>query len=124
MTHFKGVINDYIEDSVPHIEEAQQAPENAPNVVYIVLDDLGFAQLGAYGSDIHTPNIDAIAQDVLRYSNLHTTAICSPTRASLLTGRNHHKVGLGMLADMTNGFPNGRGKISRETALISEVLQR
>ena len=123
MTKFNGVINDYIEDSIPQFEQVEQAPANAPNVVYIVLDDLGFSHLGAYGSDIETPNIDAIAQDGLRYSNFHTTAICSPTRASLLTGRNHHKVGLGMLADMTNGFPNGRGKISRETALISEVLQ-
>ena len=123
MTNFKGVINKYIEDSIPDFEEKQKAPENAPNVVYIVLDDLGFSHLGAYGSDISTPNIDQLASEGLRYSNFHTTAICSPTRASLLTGRNHHKVGLGMLSDFTNGYPNGRGKISRETALISEVLQ-
>lgn len=123
MAEFKGVIKDYIEDSIPHFEESKKPPKKAPNVVFIVLDDLGFSQLGCYGSDIHTPNIDALAQDGLRYSNFHTTAICSPTRASLLTGRNHHKVGLGMLADFNNGFPNGRGKVSRETALISEVLQ-
>ena len=122
MTQFNGIINDYIEDSIPHFEELQQAPENAPNVVYIVLDDLGFSHLGAYGSDIHTPNIDALAEEGLRYSNFHTTAICSPTRASLLTGRNHHKVGLNVVSDLQNGFPNGRGKISTETALISEVL--
>lgn len=123
MATFNGVIKDYIEDSTPDFERLVQAPKQAPNVVYIVLDDLGFSQLGAYGSDISTPNIDQLAQEGLRYSNFHTTAICSPTRASLLSGRNHHKAGLHTVADLTNGFPNGRGKVSRETSLISEVLK-
>jgi arylsulfatase A-like enzyme len=123
MSKFNGVINDYIEDSIPDFEQPSEAPENAPNVVYIVLDDLGFSHLGAYGSDISTPHIDQLANGGLKYSNFHTTAICSPTRASLLTGRNHHKTGINVVSDLTNGFPNGRGKVSKETALISEVLK-
>ncbi len=90
-----------------------------PNVLVIVLDDLGFAQLGCYGSDIDTPNIDRLASRGVRFSNFHTTAICSPTRACLLTGRNHHRVGMGMLPDLplnyrayTGRFPEGAGTLA------------
>ncbi len=72
----------------------------APNVIMMVLDDCGFGQLGCYGSLIDTPNIDRLAERGLRFTNFHTTAVCSPTRASALTGRNHHRVGMGMLPDM------------------------
>ena len=71
-----------------------------PNVLVIVLDDLGFAQLGCFGSDIATPNIDALAAGGLRYNRFHVTALCSPTRAAVLTGRNHHAVGMGMLPEL------------------------
>lgn len=90
MTEFNGVIGDYIENSILDFDNMILAKEDAPNVIYIVLDDLRFLHLGSYGSDIATPNIDQLAQDGLRYSNFLTTAICSLTRASLLTGRNHH----------------------------------
>lgn len=120
---FKGEIKRYYEDSTPWWPSAKLPPEGAPNVVYIVLDDTGYSHLGCYGSDISTPNIDKLASGGLRYTNFHTTAICSPSRACLLTGRNHHSVGMGFLADMNNGFPNVRGRISKETALLSEILQ-
>jgi arylsulfatase A-like enzyme len=119
---FKGEISRYFEDSKPWWPSPKRPPEGAPNVVYIVLDDTGYSHLGCYGSDIETPNIDQIASEGLRYTNFHTTAICSPTRACLLTGRNHHSVGMGILADFDSGFPNARGKISNETALLSEIL--
>lgn len=120
---FQGEIKPYFEDSTPWWPAPKRPKEGAPNVVYIVLDDTGFAHLGCYGSDIETPNMDQLAQDGLRYTNFHTTAICSPTRACLLTGRNHHSVGMGFLADLNNGFPNARGSVSKETALLSEILQ-
>ncbi len=97
--------------------------ENAPNVVYIVLDDLGFAQLGCYGSNIDTPNINSIAGDGLRYNNFHTTAICSATRASLLTGANHHSVGINATVEMVTGCNNGTGEISPSYATLAEMLK-
>ena len=77
----------------------------SPNVIVIVLDDVGFGQLGCYGSDIATPAIDGLAADGVRLTNFHTTAVCSPTRACLLTGRNHHRVGMGMLPDLLARWP-------------------
>ncbi|MBQ4900773.1 arylsulfatase [Paenibacillus sp. Marseille-P2973] len=120
---FQGEIKPYYDDSKPWWPEPKRPPEGAPNVVYIVLDDTGYSHLGCYGSDISTPNIDKLANGGLRYTNFHTTAICSPTRTCLLTGRNHHSAGMGFLADIDNGFPNSRGRVSKETALLSEILQ-
>ncbi|MFC4103220.1 arylsulfatase [Paenibacillus xanthanilyticus] len=119
---FAGTIGKTVEDSVPSWPQPAQAAEGAPNVVVILLDDLGFSQLGCYGSDIATPNIDALAEGGLRYNNFHTTAICSPTRAALLTGRNPHATGVSFVSGFDNGFPNTRGKVSKETALLSEML--
>lgn len=99
------------------------APARAPNVVMIVLDDVGFAHLGCYGSSIDTPNIDALAAGGLRYTNFNTTAMCSPTRASLLTGRNHHAVGMGTIADWCTGQPGYMGEISRSAATLPEMLR-
>ncbi len=94
----------------------------APNVAVIVLDDLGFAQLGCYGSDLDTPNIDRLAARGLRFTNFHTTAICSPTRACLLTGRNHHRVGMGMLPDLPIDYPGYRGRFPEGAGTIAQVL--
>ncbi|MCA3720548.1 arylsulfatase, partial [Phenylobacterium sp.] len=110
-------------ESRPHWPEPARAPPGAPNVVCIVFDDLGFADLGCYGSEIATPNIDALAAGGLRYTNFHTAALCSPTRASLLTGRNHHSVGMGGLADWDLGFPGMRGRISRSAGTLAEMLR-
>jgi arylsulfatase len=98
-------------------------PPGTPNVVYCVFDDLGFSDFGCYGSEISTPNIDRLAAGGLRYTNFHTTSLCSPTRAALLTGRNHHAVGMGSLANYDLGFDGYRGSISRSAALLPEVLR-
>jgi len=95
----------------------------APNMVVIVLDDTGFAQLGCYGSDIATPAIDGLAARGLRLTNFHTTAICSPTRACLLTGRNHHRVGVGMLPDLPMHFPGYEGRIADEAGTLAQILR-
>lgn len=97
---------------------------SGPNVVLILLDDVGFADLGCFGAEINTPSLDALAHAGLRYNNFHTTTLCSPSRASLLTGRNHHSVGMRMLSSVDTGWPNSRGHIRQEAALISEVLQQ
>ncbi len=90
---------------------AASRPQGAPNVLLVVLDDVGFAQLGCFGSDIDTPTLDRLAADGLRYSNFHTTALCSPTRACVLTGRNHHAVGMGRIVDLATGFPGYDARI-------------
>lgn len=99
------------------------AQEKKPNVIYILMDDMGFAQLGCYGSSINTPNIDKLAKDGLRYNNFHTTAVCSATRASLLTGANHHMVGIAGLCEMQTGCENAVGHIKPEYATIAEILK-
>jgi arylsulfatase A-like enzyme len=121
---FKGVIGTTVADSVPDFPSQPQPRAGAPNVVYIVLDDVGFADFGCYGSEIETPSIDGLARNGLRYSNFHTRAICSPTRAALLTGRNSHAVGLRTVANLINGFPNGRGRITRRAATLAEILRQ
>ena len=92
-------------------------------MVFILLDDTGFADFGCYGSIIETPNFDRLAAGGVRYRNFHTTALCSPTRACLLTGRNHHSVGMRGLSNFNTGFPNCRGRISSDTATIAEMLR-
>jgi arylsulfatase len=101
---------------------APQARVGAPNVLVFLLDDVGFAQLGCYGADIRTPAIDRLAGDGLRYRDFHTTAICSPTRACLLTGRNHHSNGVGIIQEMATGFPGYNGMVPRENGFLSEML--
>lgn len=100
-----------------------QAPAGAPNVVMILLDDLGFGQFGCFGSDIATPNIDRLARGGLRYNRFHVTALCSPTRAALLTGRNHHSVGMGFLCDVPTDDPGYTGKIPPTAAALPRVLR-
>jgi arylsulfatase A-like enzyme len=99
-----------------------RAAKSAPNVLMLLLDDVGFAQLGCYGSTIDTPNIDRLASGGLRYRDFHTTAICSPTRACLLTGRNHHSNGVGIIQEMATGFPGYNGKVPKENGFLSEIL--
>lgn len=94
-----------------------------PNVVVVLLDDVGFADLGCFGSEIATPNIDALAAAGLRYNGFRTTAICSPTRAALLTGLNHHSAGMGFLADYDGGTPGYRGDLTQDATTIAEVMR-
>ncbi len=107
----------------PHWPAGPRPPAGAPNIVVILFDDVGFSDFGCYGSPIQTPNIDALAAKGLRYTGFHTTAMCSTTRAALITGRNHHSVGVGCLANFDSGYPGYRGKISREAGTLAEMLR-
>jgi arylsulfatase A-like enzyme len=120
---FGGVIGRDFRDSEPWWPPEREPPENAPNVVLVVLDDVGFAQIGCYGSDIATPNIDRLAAGGVRFSNFHTAALCSPTRSCLLTGRNHHSNGMGRVADLASGYPGYWGDIPRANGFLSEILR-
>ena len=121
--HFEGRVGTTVADSQPSWARRARPADDAPNVVLIVFDDTGFAHFGCYGSDIETPNIDALARNGLRYTNFHTTALCSPSRACLLSGRNHHSVGMRFLSNVDTGFSNCRGVISPRAGTIAEILQ-
>jgi arylsulfatase A-like enzyme len=120
---FGGRIGRDWRESEPWWPPEPTAPDGTPNVVLIVLDDVGFAQLGCYGSSIDTPVIDRLAGNGVRLANFHTTALCSPTRACLLTGRNHHRNAMGRVADLATGFPGYWGKPPRQNGFLSEVLR-
>ena len=120
---FAGVIGRTFDESTPAWPQRAHPGEEAPNVVVILIDDLGFGHFGCYGSNIDTPNIDRLAADGLRYTNFHVTPLCSPTRAALLTGRNHHEVGMRSVANFNTGFPNMRGHVSNHAATMAEVLR-
>src|SRR6478672_11090019 len=121
--HVKGVIGKYHYDSKPWWPPAHRAPAGAPNVLVVVLDDVGFAQLGCYGSDLETPTFDGLAANGLRFTNFHTTALCSPTRACVMTGRNHHRVRMGRITDLDNGFPGYHSRIPKSATLLPEILR-
>jgi len=110
-------------DSRPVYNGRVAAPAGAPNIITIILDDVGFSDLGCYGSEIPTPHFDAIAAAGIRYSNFRTTAMCSPTRAAFQTGLNHHSAGMGWLADIDSGYPGYRGDLTHEAATIAETLR-
>ncbi len=120
---FQGTIARTHTESVAWFDEPPHPGADAPNVVIILLDDTGFAQLGCYGSEIDTPNIDALAAGGLQFTNFHVTPLCSPTRASLLTGRSQHAVGMRSLANFRTGFPNQLGHITDHAATVAEVLR-
>lgn len=122
-TGFDGTIGRTARDSKPAPLESPHPGPNSPNIVYIVLDDTGFSDLHCYGSEIATPNIDALAAGGLFYNNFHCKAICSPTRASLLTGRNCHSVGMKELAGEDQGYPHARGRITPAAATVAQVLR-
>jgi arylsulfatase A-like enzyme len=119
---FRGRIARYHWDAEPYWPPPRRPPAGAPNVVVVVLDDVGFAQLGCFGSDIATPNLDRLADRGLRYTNFHTTALCSPTRACVLTGRNHHTAGVGRITELATGFPGYDARIPRSVGLLPEML--
>jgi arylsulfatase len=120
---FGGTIGRTVAESTPWWPTPPHPGEDAPNVVVVLLDDLGFGQLGCFGSDIDTPNIDRLAAGGIRCTNFHVTPLCSPTRAALLTGRNHHSVGMRAVSNFNTGFPNMRGHISNHAATMGEVLR-
>jgi arylsulfatase A-like enzyme len=120
---FGGTIGKTVADSKPWWPATRQPPAGAPNILVVLFDDVGFSDFGCYGSPIKTPTIDKLAAEGLRYSGFHTTAMCSTTRAALLTGRNHHSVGVGCLANFDSGYPGYRGKIAREAGTLAEMLR-
>ena len=119
---FNGVIGRTFDVSKPAWPAPHRAKEGAPNVVFLVLDDTGFGQLGCYGGLINTPNLNALAKDGLRYNNMHTTALCSPSRSCMITGRNHHSNGMSCITEGSTGFPGGNGIIPFENGFLSEIL--
>ena len=122
-TSFGGTIDNTVAGSTPWWPPAVKPPQGAPNILVVLFDDVGFSDFGCYGSAIRTPTIDRLAAEGLRYSGFHTTAMCSTTRAALLTGRNHHSVGVGCLANFDSGYPGYRGKIAREAGTLAEMLR-
>ena len=104
-TTFPGRIGLTAADSEPAWPAPIRAREGAPNVLFFVLDDVGYGQLSAFGGLVETPNIDRVAEMGLRYANMHTTALCSPTRACILTGRNHHSSGVASIMETATGYP-------------------
>ncbi len=123
-TTFPGVSGRTADQSEPAWPEPLRAKEGAPNVLFIVLDDTGFGQLGCYGSPIKTPNLDSLAEGGLVYSNMHTTALCSPTRTCILTGRNHHSNNMACITEGSTGYPGYNGYIPFENGFLSEMLQQ
>jgi arylsulfatase A-like enzyme len=109
-------------DSRADFPPPDQAPEGAPNVLLILLDDVGFGWMETFGGAVASPSLQGLAERGLRYGAFHTTALCSPTRAALLTGRNHHSVGAGNVQELATGFPGYCGLIPQSTATIADIL--
>ncbi len=121
-TAFPGVIGLTTDQSSPAWPEPLRAKEGTPNVLIIVLDDTGYGQFGCFGSPIETPNLDSLAAGGLRYTNMHTTALCSPTRACVITGRNHHSNGMACITEGATGYPGYNGQVPFENGYLSEML--
>jgi arylsulfatase A-like enzyme len=121
-TAFPGVVGRTIGESSPAWPKPLRARPGSPNVLFIVLDDTGFGHLGCYGSPIRTPNLDALAAGGLTYNNMHTTALCSPSRSCMLTGRNHHSNALACITEGATGYPGSNGLIPFENGFLSEML--
>lgn len=120
---FPGVVGRTFDQSSPAWPMPNRAKEGAPNVLFIVQDDTGFGQMGCYGSPINTPNIDKLAKEGLLFNNMHTTALCSPTRSCIITGRNHHSNAMSCITEGSTGYPGGNGYIPFENGFISEILR-
>src|SRR5262245_18402806 len=101
---FQGVIKRTLEGSVADFTSPVKAPPNAPNILFVLIDDAGFGNPSTFGGPVATPTLDKLATEGLRYNRFHVTALCSPTRAALLSGRNHHAVGIGSIADVHGGW--------------------
>jgi hypothetical protein len=120
---FGGVIKETAADSKPYWPPRVVPPKGAPNILLIMTDDQGYGVSGTFGGVVPTPAMDRIAKAGLRYTQFHSTALCSPTRAALITGRNHHSVGLGVIGEMSTGFPGYDSVITRDKASIGTILR-
>lgn len=120
---FKGKIGRTVSESTPDWPPLARAPKGAPDVLFIVLDDVGFAALECYGSPvIKTPHLNKLAKNGLRYNNFHTTALCSPSRSCFMTGRNHHSNAMAAITEVSTGFPGYNGRIPLSHGFLSEIL--
>jgi arylsulfatase len=121
---FDGTAGYTIDDSTPSEMKVSSAPKGAPNIVLILLDDVGFGTCGTFGGPVPTPALDRVAAHGLRFNQFHTTALCSPTRAAMLTGRNHHTVHMGGIPEGANVFPGYDSIIPKEAASVAEILRQ
>lgn len=120
---YQGTLAPTEDESTVQFPKPVKAPEGAPNILLVMTDDVGFGSVSTFGGSIPTPNLDDLAENGLRYNQFHTTGICSPTRASLLTGRNHHAVGLGSLADLASPYPGYTAHTPPSAASIARILR-
>lgn len=120
---YKGKAGKTLKETVESWPEKKKAEKGAPNVVWILLDDVGYGAISTFGGLINTPTLDSLANNGLRYTNFHTTAICAPTRAALLTGRNSHSVHMGLFPETAIGTPGYDAQIPFEKATIAEILK-
>jgi arylsulfatase A-like enzyme len=121
---FRGKIGRTVKDSKSDFPKEVQAPKGAPNILLIMTDDVGFSASSPFGGPISTPTLDALAQNGLRYNQFHTTALCSPTRAALITGRNHHTTATGVIMEFGTGYPGYNTLMPKSTGTIGEVLKQ
>jgi arylsulfatase len=120
--NFGGIIKDDALSSTPWWAPTIVPPAEAPNILLIITDDSGFGVPSTFGGVIPTPTMDRIAENGLRYNNIHSTALCSPTRAALITGRNHHSVGFGVISEQSTGFPGYNSIIPEDKATVGRIL--
>jgi arylsulfatase len=120
---FKGRIGLSYKDSKPDFPQPVQAPKGAPNILLVLLDDVGFGATSTFGGPINTPTLERLAKNGLRYTNFHTTALCSPTRAALIMGRNHHSVHTGVIMEGATGYPGYDSLVDKDTATVAQVLR-
>jgi arylsulfatase len=122
---YTGNVGRTVADSdPPQFPQPARPPKGAPNIVYILIDDAGYGQFGTFGGQVPTPALDRVANEGLRYTRFHTTALCSPTRAALLTGRNHHVAGTGIITETATGYDGYTGIIGKNVGTIAEVLRQ
>ncbi len=121
---FAGKIGRTVKDSVKDFPRMVEAPKGAPNILIILTDDVGFGASSTFGGPIPTPTMDRLAREGLRYNNFHTTALCSPTRAALLSGRNHHSANTGVIMELATGFPGYNSLMSRSNGTFAEILKQ
>jgi Sulfatase len=123
--HFQGEIGRTYRDSDPaQFPQAITAPKGAPNVLLVLIDDCGFGQYGTFGGGIPSPTMDKLAVEGLRYNRFHTTALCSPTRAALITGRNHHSTSFAGITELATGYDGYCCILPRNCGTVGEVLRQ
>src|SRR5215216_7656239 len=120
---FEGVAKRTLEGSVPSFTQPVKTPPGAPNILLVLIDDAGFGNPSTFGGPVATPTFDKLAAGGLRYNRFHVTALCSPTRAALLSGRNHHAIGFGSIAEIPGGWPGYNTTWPTSAASIAKILQ-